>query len=46
VKLHSCTAYTVAGVDPGGLPGCRPLYAFPRTVSTGIDMFSHGPSLE
>jgi hypothetical protein len=46
VQLHSCIVYTIAGVDPGGLLGCRPLYASPRIVSSGTDMFSHDPSLD
>jgi hypothetical protein len=46
VKLHFCTAYIAAGVDPGGLPGYRPLKAILRIVSSGTDMFSPDPSLE
>ena len=46
LKLHSCTFYTGIGVDPGGLPRCWPSYASPRIVSSGIDMFSPGPSLK
>jgi hypothetical protein len=46
VKRHSCTAYIEAGVNLVDLPGCRPSYAFPMTVSSGTNMFFHGPSLE
>jgi hypothetical protein len=46
VKLHSCTAYNVAGVGLRGQQGYPLLYDFQGIGSSRRSMPSLGPSLE